>query len=74
MSYDLTEYVVACTADYEPLIVNTDRILQELKFCTHIGFCNHRLERTTTNVFDRPGVKYTMILAHALVTLYSKSS
>lgn len=41
---------------------------------THIGYTNHRLEGTTSLVFDGLGVKKIMALNHALVVRYTKFS
>ena len=66
--------VTAITTDCEPSMVKMGRILEENGVCTHVGSCNHRLESTTSLVFNGPGVKKAMTLARGLVTRYTTSS
>ena len=55
-------------------MVKMGRPLEEDAVCTHIGCCNHRIESTTSIVFNGPGVKKVMALARGLVTRYTASS
>ncbi|CAM9559514.1 unnamed protein product, partial [Ectocarpus sp. 4 AP-2014] len=66
--------VTAITTDCEPSMVRMGRLLEQSGVCTHIGCCNHRLESTTSLVFNGPGVKTTMTLARGLVSRYTTSS
>ena len=66
--------VTAISTDCEPSMVKMGRILEEDKVCVHIGCCNHRLESTTSIVFNGPGIKKVMALARGLVARYSTSS
>lgn len=66
--------VTVITTDCEPSMVKMGRILEESKVCAHIGCCNHRLENTTSIVFNGPGVAKAMVLARGLVGRYSTSS
>ena len=66
--------VTAVTTDCESSLVKMGYILEERKVCTHIGCCNHRLESTTSIMFNAPGVKKALALARCLVARYSTSS
>lgn len=72
--HDIKGKVTAISTDCEPSMVKMGRILEDNGVCTHIGCCNHRLESTTSLVFNGPGVKKTMTLARGLVTRYTTSS
>ena len=67
----LTGKFIAITTDCEPSVVKMGRLLEEDDVCTHMGCCNHRLESTTSIVFNGPGVKKVMALSRGLVTRYS---
>ena len=72
--HGLAGKITAITTDCEPSMVKMGRLLEEDDVCTHIGCCNHRLESTTSIVFNGPGVKKVMALARGVVTRYSTSS
>lgn len=72
--HGLTGKVTAVTTDCEPSMVKMGRLLEEDAVCTHIGCCNHRIESTTSIVFNGPGVKKVMALARGLVARYTTSS
>ncbi|CAM9932863.1 unnamed protein product, partial [Scytosiphon promiscuus] len=72
--HEIKGKVTAITTDCEPSMVKMGRILEDNGVCTHVGCCNHRLESTTSLVFNGPGVKKAMTLARGLVTRYTTSS
>eukprot|EP00904_Undaria_pinnatifida_P011858 jgi/Undpi1/7802/HiC_scaffold_23.g10275.m1 len=72
--HGLTGNVTVVTTDCEASMVKMGRPLEEDAVCTHIGCCNHRIESTTSIVFNGPGVKKVMALARGLVTRYTASS
>ncbi|CAN0568874.1 unnamed protein product, partial [Laminaria digitata] len=72
--HSLQGQVTALTTDCEPSMVKAGRILEETESFVHIGCCNHRLESTTSIVFNGPGVKKVMAVSRGLVARYSQSS
>ena len=73
-THGLTGHVVVGNTDCEPSMVKAGRILTEKAVLMHVGCTCHRIECVTALVFDGPGVKKSMALAHAVVTRYTKSS
>ncbi|CAN0013254.1 unnamed protein product, partial [Ectocarpus sp. 13 AM-2016] len=73
--HGLTGKVTAVTTDCEPSMVKMGRLLEgDATVCTHIGCCNHRLESTTSIVFNGPGINKVMAMARGLVSRYTTSS
>ncbi|CAN0335124.1 unnamed protein product [Hapterophycus canaliculatus] len=72
--HDLKDRGTVITTDCEPSMVKMGRLLEESAVCIHTGCCNHRLESTTSIVFNDPGVKKVISLARGLVSRYSTSS
>ena len=72
--HSLQGKVTTLTTDCEPSMVKAGRILEASQSLVHIGCCNHRLESTTSIVFNGPGVKKVMALSRGLVSRYSQSS
>lgn len=72
--HDLTGRVVACVTDCEPSMVKAGRLLEVGGgMLQHIGCSNHRIESTTSSVFNGKSLG-ALALAHALVGRYKKSS
>ena len=73
-THGLTGHVVVGNTDCEPSMAKAGHILTEKSVLMHVGCTCHRIECVTALVFDGPGVKKSMALAHAVVTRYTKSS
>ena len=59
--------VTAVSTACEISMAMMGRILEENCVCTHVGCWNHRLESTTSLVFNGPGVQKAMTLARGRV-------
>lgn len=72
--HDLTGRVIACVTDCEPSMVKAGRLLEvDGGTISHIGCSNHRMESTTSSVFNGRSLG-ALGLARTLVGRYKKSS
>ncbi|CBJ33910.1 conserved unknown protein [Ectocarpus siliculosus] len=72
--HDLTGRVIACVTDCEPSMIKAGRLLEvDGGTISHIGCSNHRMESTTSSVFNGRSLG-ALGLARTLVGRYKKSS
>lgn len=72
--HDLTGRVVACVTDCEPSMIKAGRLLEVGGgLLSHVGCSNHRLESTTSSVFNGKSLG-ALSLARGLVGRYKRSS
>lgn len=71
--HDLTGRVVACVTDCEPSMVKAGRLLEVGGEMEHVGCCNHRMESTTSSVFNGKSLG-AVAKARGLVGRYKRSS